>query len=150
MENPLALYKKEMDYTYDELADQFEVSRSVVQRAIEGAYSALPPSIAEPLAYIRGVKVKDIQRQYDLYVNEQLKEVKWPPVALTKETTLEDFDIWCSLFLRINGVSFVGEVPKLSVARLLHLNTAVIVNFYSGRTARMPDQILERVGGGAK
>lgn len=143
--NPLAEYKENMDYTYDELAKQFEVSRSVVQRAIEGAYYSLPPSIVDKLSYIEGKPKEKIELAYDAFVNNRLAKVDLPPVAIDRNTSLDDFDIWCSLLLRINGISFVGDVPKLSVARLLHINTAVIVNFYSGRTAQMPEQILERI-----
>ena len=145
MENPLAVYKREMDYTFDDLAKQFQVNRSLIQRAIEGAFYSLPPSIIDTLSYIEGIPKAELNKRYSEFVAEQLKSIKRPPVALTKDTSLEDFDIWCSLFLRINGVSFIGEVPHLTVARLLHINVALISNFYSGRTARMPNQILERV-----
>lgn len=143
--NPLAKYKDQMGYTYDEMAEQFGISRSVIQRAIEGAYHSLPPRVSETLAYVQGQDVKQVNREYELYVNQELHKVTLPPVALDHNTLIEDFDIWASVLLRINGVNFVGEVPKLAIARLLKLNVAVIQRFYSGDTAHLPAQILERV-----
>ena len=145
MKNPLEQYKENMEYTYDDLASQFKVNRSVIQRAIEGAYYSLPPSITETLAYIEGVPTARINQQYEEWVKQELSSINLPPVALDKETSLDDFDIWAGVLLRINGVNFVGETPKLSIARLLKLNVATISNWYSGRTARIPAQILERV-----
>ena len=145
-QNPLNRYKTAMDYTYDDLSEQFQVSRSVIQRSIEGAYFSLPPRIVETLAYVEGKTVAQVNREYDLFVNKELAKVHLPPVALTKDTTLDDFDIWCSVLLRINGVNFVGNVPHLSVARILKMNTSVIASFYTGRTAHLPAQTIERVG----
>ena len=146
--NPLLRYKENMDMTYDELAKQFDVNRSVIQRAIEGAYWDLPPKIREVLAYVEGKSQEAINREYQQFVAAELSKVKLFPVAepISHETSVEDFEIWCSLLLRINGVNFVGKVPALSVARLLKLNVAVIANFLNGRTATLPAQIIERIG----
>lgn len=144
-QNPLAKYKDDMGYTYDDLADQFAISRSVIQRAMEGAYPHLPPRIAETLAYVSGEPLNKVNSEYELYVNQELNRVALPPVALTKDTELEDFDIWASVLLRINGVNFVGRTPHLSIARLLKLNVTVIQKFYTGETASLPAQIIERV-----
>lgn len=145
MENPLLTYKNEMDYTYSDLADQFKVSQSVIQRSLEGAYSKLPPAILDTLAYVRGVSIEQIDKEYQRYITAELAKVDLPLIPLNRDTSLDDFDIWCSLLLRINGVNYVGEVPKLSVARILKLNTVVIVNIYSGRTAHIPQTVLARV-----
>lgn len=145
MQNPLEQYKENMEYTYDDLANQFSVNRSVIQRAIEGAYYSLPPSIVNTLAYIEGVSSATINKRYDEWVKKELAKVDLPPVALTKYSSLEDFDVWASVLLRINGVNFVGETPKLPIARMLKLNVATITNWYSGRTATLPAQILERI-----
>lgn len=145
MENPLLTYKNQMDYTYEDMAEQFKVSRSVIQRSLEGAYSKLPPAVLGTLAYIRGVSIPVIAQEYEKFIATELAQVSLPLIPLNRDTDLDDFDIWCSLLLRINGVNFVGDVPKLSVARILKLNVSVIENFYSGRTAHLPDSILNRV-----
>lgn len=145
MQNPLAKYKDSMGYTYDDLSKQFNISRSVIQRSIEGAYFTLPPRIVETLAYVEGSTAEKINRQYELFCNQELVAVNLPPVAIEHGTLVEDFDLWASVLLRINGVNFVGNVPHLAVARMLKVNVTIIQNFYSGHTANLPAQILERI-----
>lgn len=144
-DNPMAVYKAAMGFTYDDLAEQFHVSRSVIQRVMEGAYPSIPPRVAEVLAYVNGTGRAEVDAQYQAYVNRELCNVILPPVAIDRNVALEDFDIWASIFLRINGVNFVGRVPHLAIARLLKINVAVIAKFYNGTLPQVPVQVIERL-----
>lgn len=143
--NPLLKLKEQMNYTYDDLAEQFDVSRSVIQRIIEGAYPHISPRVAETLAYIQGVSREQIDKEYDEFVCGELHRVSLPAHDIDRNTSLDDFDVWAGILLRMNSIKWVDRVPHLSVARLLKLNVSVISRFYTGETAHIPLGIIDRV-----
>ena len=142
--NPFRTIYLQNSATYRELAERYNTQVSVLQRMTEGASNSASDRALAIFSDMSGIKPETIKEYYDTFIRWDFKEnVKLPQIPLNEYATKESWLLWRKELCELNKV----EDTRLNVAALLHVAVNVIANWETGKTGKLPLQLLSRSRG---
>lgn len=137
--NPLNKIRSPL--TIEQFAKELEVSKSVIQRALEGSYPTLSEKFLKKLSKFSSLSVGEIEKEYAEFQKDCLSQVILPSIKLYRNSTIEEWNFWAYHASKLNGVTNTAT----GMGKLLKLNPAVIMKWESAGMNRIPLGILNRI-----
>lgn len=142
MENIVTNIRKDYRQTQSSIASLAGITEQVVLKAEQGMYPTLPPALLEALHDITGFNKDRIEQLYEVWIKEELSNVKLPSVGHQMVTDHLLFNEWRSAVCNMN------HVPDNinSFCKLLKIHPYVIQKYSAGKMKGVPVQLIERIG----
>lgn len=141
MSNPFSNFRTQSGLTYDQMSRRLEVSKTYLQRLIDGMIPNPTVEILQKLYEEGGERPAVSNIQYHEWIEEELNKVNFPVVPLNKDTTESEWMVYRALLCSINGI----EDSTLAAARLLKINPAILSKWEAYNMKNIPSGILERI-----